>query len=164
MPEENGFYARPPFDWALWMKWILATTLGWVLGWIVSELAVGFTVGLAQWLVLRDQFERSGWWVLASAVAWAAGRALAGAFMPAGNPVLIGGTLGAIVGFAQWLVLRSQLRQSYWWVVLSAAGWGLALTGVLGAPLVGSVAGAMTGLGLELLLRYSPREHHEEAA
>jgi hypothetical protein len=164
MSEGNRPHTKPAFDWALWVKWILATTLGWALGWIVSEFAVGLTVGLAQWFVLRGQLERPGWWILASAVGWAAGRGLAGAVIPTGNPVLIGGTVGAILGITQWLVLRTQAFQSWWWIVLSAASWGLALTGFLGAPLVGAIAGASTGLGLEPLLRYSSREQRDKAA
>ena len=164
MFEQNRPDTKPAFDWALWMKWILATTLGWALGWIVSEFAVGLTVGLAQWLVLRDRLAQSRWWILASTAGWAAGRALAGAVIPTGNPVLIGGTIGAILGITQFLVLRSQVRQSWWWIVLSAASWGLALTGILGAPLVGTIAGAATGLGLEPFLRHSSREPRGEPA
>lgn len=152
------------FDWALWVEWILATTLGWVIGFVLSEFAVGVTVGFAQWIVLRGRIERSAWWILTSAVGWAAGRGLASVLFPAQDTILIGAMIGAILGLAQWVVLRHRVVQSWWWIVVSALSWGLALTGVLGATLVGSLAGAATGLALEPLLRYDSLQQAAEEA
>lgn len=145
----------PSFDWVLWVKWILATTLGWVAGWAISEFAVGLMVGLGQWVVLRKRMERSEWWVLVSGIGWAAGRGLVMAVFPPQNTVLIGGTLGIALGLAQWAVLRNHVVQAWWWIIVSALSWAVGLTGFFGASLVGAVAGAVTGLALEPLLRYS---------
>jgi hypothetical protein len=144
------------------VKWILATTLGWAVGWILSEFAVGLVVGLAQWIVLRKRIERSELWVLASGIGWAAGRGLVVALFPAEATVLAGGALGATLGLAQWLVLRGRVIQSWWWVVVSALSWGMALTGVLGATLVGSLAGVATGVAMEFLLRYTSIQRARE--
>jgi len=152
------------FDWALWMEWILATTVGWAIGFVLSEFVVGVAVGLAQWVVLRKRIERSGWWILVSGVGWAAGRGLASLLFPAQNTILIGAMIGAILGLAQWVVLRHRVVQSWWWIVVSALSWGLALTGVLGATLVGSLAGAATGLALEPLLRHASLHQVEQDA
>ena len=70
-------------------KWSVATFLGWTVGMLVGwpllesvggvlgEIAafafVGFTIGLLQWLTLRTQIYRAGWWIPASSLAWATG-------------------------------------------------------------------------------------------
>jgi hypothetical protein len=75
---------RVPHAW----QWILATTLGWVVGAIpvvfifpqgfdfLAGVATGLTVGGAQWLVLRRQVHWSGWWIMMNVVAWTTGYAL----------------------------------------------------------------------------------------
>ncbi len=168
MSEERTPWHRPDFDWTLWVKWVLATTLGWAVGWALSgyltEFVIGLPVGLAQWMVLRNQIERAEWWILASALGWAAGRGLVAVVFAPQDLVLVGGTLGASLGLAQWLVLRPHLVRSWWWIVLSALSSAVGMTGVLGEPLVGSIVGAATGLALESLLRYSATEDDTEAA
>jgi hypothetical protein len=66
-----------------------------------------------------------------------------------------GAVIGLILGSAQWLVLRRQVRSAGWWIVVNWLGWmtslGVAagivdLVGVLGSLLVvGVVSGAATG-------------------
>jgi len=41
-----------------------------LLGWIAIVALAGVVTGALQWVVLRKQFSRAGWWVLASAVGW----------------------------------------------------------------------------------------------
>jgi hypothetical protein len=163
MLREKRPQKTPSFDWLLWVQWVLVTTLGWAVGWIISEFAVGITVGLAQWVLLRKQIERSELWVLASGIGWAAGRGLVVAVLPPQATVLAGGIIGAALGLAQWLVLRNRIVRSWWWIIVSGLGWAVGLTALLGVPLVGSVAGAATGLALEPLLRYSSLRADEEA-
>ncbi|GAB4531541.1 MAG: hypothetical protein Kow0063_10930 [Anaerolineae bacterium] len=135
----------------------MATSLGWVLGGLIlPELAlfsVGLVTGILQWVVLRQYLPQAGWWVLASAAGWAGGWALIGV-APLQPGILAEPLLGAAVGTLQWLVLRRQLRQAGWWIVISALSWTVALTGLTGELLVGAVVGAVTGIALELLLRY----------
>jgi hypothetical protein len=146
---------QPSFDWLLWLKWVLASTLGWVAGVllpITGTFAVGATVGIAQWVVLRPIFKGAGWWIPASALGWAIGQILIMA-VPIPNTFLQGAVLGGTLGIAQWLVLRRWVHRAGWWIVLSAVGWSAGP--VLGASLVGAVAGATTGFALELFVRYA---------
>lgn len=79
---------------------VVSTDMGWVGG--VSIF--GTTVGVLQWLVLRQQVPRSGWWVLASTTGWVVG-------MPLGDingPPGLGATYGVITGIALvWLLRQS---------------------------------------------------------
>lgn len=68
--------------------WILATTLGWMVGSIIiilllpegmdftAGLILGLTMGSAQWLVLRQEIHWSGWWIVINIIAWTSGFAL----------------------------------------------------------------------------------------
>jgi hypothetical protein len=111
-------------------------------------------IGVLQWAVLRRYLRQAGWWILASALGWAAGWGIVIAIAPLGIGLLAEPLLGAATGMLQWLVLRRQLRQAGWWIVVSTLGWTVALTGLTDQLLAGAVAGAVTGIALELLLRY----------
>jgi len=69
--------------------WVLVTVAGWFLGvllialpgwlgWIDAPLnnldliflAMGFAIGIAQWLYLRRRFARAGWWIAANVAGW----------------------------------------------------------------------------------------------
>ena len=149
---------HPLFDWTLWLQWLMETTLGWVLGGILpgelAMVAAGLVIGILQWTVLRPRLRQAGWWVLASAVGWATGWAMIIATVPPEDGTLTGTLLGAAMGTLQWLVLRRLLHQAGWWIVVSPLGWAVGLSGFTGQLLVGAVAGAVTGIALELLLRY----------
>ena len=62
--------------WSLGLWWVLASTaglvaslpLGFGVGGAMVLLGVGVGGGVTQWLVLRHQVSRTGWWVLASSV------------------------------------------------------------------------------------------------
>jgi hypothetical protein len=68
--------------------WIVATAFGWALGSLIfllffpeemvvaAGLVFGLTTGLAQWIVISRFVRWSGWWVIASVVAWTTGIAL----------------------------------------------------------------------------------------
>ena len=112
MAERTGASERPRgVGWRLWLRWVLASVVGWGVGGVVLgpvfsvvEPAFGLLVGGAavgaiggaalgvlQWLVLRRQLARAGWWIVASTIGWAVGGAAFG---------LVG---GALAGFLQWL-------------------------------------------------------------
>jgi hypothetical protein len=74
------------------------------VGWIGGAGLFGTAVGVLQWLILRQQVARAGWWVLASTVGWVAGGP-AGAFL--GWPAL-GVVYGAITGIALVWLLRQR--------------------------------------------------------
>jgi hypothetical protein len=64
--------------------WILSTVLGFIVGFfvitllntiglnLISWIAFGLVVGLAQWFVLRREVGRATWWILATVLAWIA--------------------------------------------------------------------------------------------
>ncbi len=115
--------------------WVLASTVGYTVGiaaaamhgillvhwlelpwrWVVSIVGgagggavTGAAVGVMQWLVLRRQLRRAGWWVLASIVGWAMGQAAHGAIgLPAAGAVS-----GAITGIALVRLLRQPIAEA----------------------------------------------------
>jgi hypothetical protein len=58
-------------------QWVLATTIGWILGWYVgfahltTGLIFGGAIAVPQVLALRLQFRNTWWWAVASVVSWA---------------------------------------------------------------------------------------------
>ena len=92
MAERTGVSERPrAAGWRVWLLWMLASTVGWVVGgvmfvpvvvlagtaldvlvgWAVAGAVGGAVVGVWQWLVLREQSVRAGWWIVASTAGWA---------------------------------------------------------------------------------------------
>ncbi len=182
---------RSQVGWGFWLQWVLASTVGLLLGFIVgfplSFLAMdmlgerlgqsfggivfGIGVGVLQWLVLRRRISRAGWWVLTSA---AGGYGIVQAMflfegyagsLSFGELLSITGVAalgGAVTGTLQWLVLRGQVSRAGWWVLASTVGWGLmSMIAALGTSwpgpmwliVAGAVLGAVTGGALVWLLR-----------
>lgn len=114
----------------LWLSWMLATGAG---GTVIGALSgnddyfwyvfmSGLIVGVAQWVVLRYYIPHAGWWVLASAFGW-----FLGLFVSLGTktyllkPIVIHHSITfALLGVAQWLVLRRHTQYAGWWVLVSA--------------------------------------------
>ncbi len=71
--------------------------------WILGTGVYGAVAGILQWLILKPQIPRAGWWVLASTVGWVLG-------IPAGEAVGWNG-LGAVYGVVTGTVLVLLLRQ-----------------------------------------------------
>jgi hypothetical protein len=114
-------------------------------------------IGLAQWFVLRQEFSQAWWWVLANIVSWSllggSGVGALGWVAPR-TPyiplrvvfgVVNGALIGALIGVAQWLVLRKQIERAWRWILPSTVGWAIGLT--LGWS-VGGVLRTVTGLFL----------------
>ncbi|HEY7020566.1 MAG TPA: hypothetical protein VH349_05575 [Ktedonobacterales bacterium] len=112
---------------------ILAINAGVALG------IFGALIGVSQWVALRGEIRKAGWWILATTIGWVAGGVIAGALSG-----LIGGavtTIGAdrgVAGFllaagagilaigflpsvAQWVILRRQTKGAGWWILVSGA-------------------------------------------
>lgn len=164
MSETPPDQRTPSIEWAIWFQWLLATTLGWGLGWALSaEAAVGAVIGIGQWLVLRRLVNEAGWWIWASTVGWVAGWAIivSGVIIPPETSLvaslIAGAVIGASLGLAQWLVLRRFVAEAGWWIPVNVAGWSVAFTGLLGSTVTGTVVGAVTGFALDWLLR-QPRQ------
>ncbi len=170
--------------WRFWVQWVLTNIVGWsggaILGWIggtvvyqsvrshfmaltIFGFAVGASVGIMQWLVLRRRVYRAGWWVLATATGSAVGAAVGSVFGTSIGAALLGVVSVAIM---QWLVLRRQVYRAGWWMLITVVGLivALALGKVLGLPLVSfwsvvmglPVFGAITGSVLVWLLQQQP--------
>jgi hypothetical protein len=92
-----------------------------------------------------------------------AGMGVAGAITGVPQAALGGLATGAVIGAAQWLVLRRRLSLDYWWIVATAGGMsaGLALavallgidTGDNSLPLRGLITGALIGISQYFVLR-----------
>ena len=131
MAEQTSDSRNVPSDsplvagWRFWLWWALASAVAWgvggpmgmavgsfgdiiVAGFMGAALG-GIVAGMLQWLVLRRQLARAGWWVLASTMGWVVGGFLSGA-VPVGG-FLGWAALGAVYGSITGTVLVWLLRQ-----------------------------------------------------
>jgi len=135
----------------LWLQWILASTVGLLVGvamglflaevltipldWkterVVGHLIVvgmiGAISGLTQLFVLEEHIPRAGWWILATAAAWI----LVWGLIPVEIDVRY--IFGVLTGILQWLILRRHVPRASLWVLASAVGWALGHISVEGA-------------------------------
>ncbi|MCA9258712.1 MAG: hypothetical protein KDA61_05915 [Planctomycetales bacterium] len=102
---------------------------------------IGAMVGYAQWLVMKKRVPLSGWWVFACAVGMGlppvasslASRFGAAVSLPEGAAgkslswTAVGVLGGLISGILQKPLLERHLPKTGWWIVASAAGWGLCM-------------------------------------
>ena len=152
MPEQKLF----SFDWALWFLWIMATTLGWLvtnfLAIGVSYIAAGFAISLLQGFVLQNRISHTFRWVTAGTIGWAIGWLIVLFAVPSGLEIINGLVVGLAMGIAGWLVLRREVHWAGWWIIMSIVGWTTGLALLPGFLSTGSMAGALTGIALVLLL------------
>jgi hypothetical protein len=145
-------------DWALWFLWIMATTLGWVLGrFLLPNLpfvTIGMGLGILQWLVLQHRIRNAWRWIIATTLGWLVGSTLILALLPEGWDFLAGVITGITTGTAQWLILRGELYWAGWWIVISVIAWTTGMALLPGIMLTGVMAGAITGIALILLIRF----------
>jgi hypothetical protein len=161
-------------DWALVFYWMMATTTGWLLGWVlfpaIALVTAGVGAGVMQWPVLYQRIPGAWRWILVTAAGWLAGVGIMLAAVPPGFGVVSGAVLGAATGTAQWLLLRRQVYWAGWWIPVSALAWG---TGLSLAPpseaivlprivLSGVMPAFMTGIILALLIQYPKPSEEEE--
>lgn len=129
-------------EWRFGLWWVMATTVGWVVGFAICEAqkaffaslsadgaVIGISIGIFQWIALRQRINRAGWWILASVIGYGigklAGDAVTQSVSGAVGIGLSGATIGASVGIAQWVVLRRHVAQAGWWVPASAVAWAV---------------------------------------
>jgi hypothetical protein len=146
------------FDWALWFQWLMATSIGWVLGrFLLPNLAfvvIGIALGILQWLILQQRFQNAWWWIVATALGWTLGSVITIVALPAGMDFTAGVILGTTTGAAQWLILRREVHWSGWWIMVNVIAWTTGLAFLPGIFLTGVMAGLITATALVLLLRY----------
>jgi hypothetical protein len=159
-----------------WLQWVLASAIGFGVGAILASglsyalfprdtfdvvIGVSFGIlfgavgGLAQWLILREQFTGVGLWVPASALGFVIATGIAAGM---GQPVasnssalafLFAAIFGLIGGLIQWLILRMQGMGIGWWLVPNLLG---SLLGIaLGIPVVNAMNPANYNFGLFVL-------------
>lgn len=186
---------------ALIVVWLMprletGLTLLLVLTLFAATLLEGLCVGVAQWLVLREKLAFKPWhWVgvtmLGGAVAWLIGMAAGTSFSPEAESTaatsepsrlvvlalaaVMGLALGALLGGAQWFVLRRFVNRSGLWLIANALAWAVGMPlifvsidflavlppglwvvalGMLCLFVVGAVVGAVHGLFLLHLLNH----------
>lgn len=160
----------------------------------VFSAMLGVSIGLAQWVVLL-RWVRADLWILASTVGWLLGFPISYPISFAVAMFLLssqgsakenlffslavgGAILGALIGLAQWLVLRNQMSGSSLWIWFNVVGYSLsyaiASPGIFGllnwnlptklptelirigfVLLFGMISSGITGATLEQLLRHS---------
>lgn len=167
--------------------WILATSIGTLLGIaavtlvapyfdlvagiIVCAALFGVSVGTMQWLVLRINIDRAGWWIPVNIVSWIIGTAVAfGLYflmLHVANPddvnmntvdgmglffivifivMPISLFFGfGVVGMIQWAFLRRHFKRSKLLVIATPLSWigGSIFAGMLAGPIAGEFYGAL---------------------
>ena len=144
---------RPDKVWIVSFRWIFANILGVAViggirftpltaipGILVSDLLIGLPIGLAQWIALRRVAPISVLWVLTIS----AGLVLGHVVIPMLGEILgflddesvllltlLYTCIGALVGMAQWLLLRAHFDRSMIWLPANAAGFGIGIAMVL---------------------------------
>lgn len=148
-------------DWALWFYWIMATTLGWILGGTlftgIPLIAAGVVIAGFQWTVLYRRIAKAWRWFLLSAIAWIVGYILVVLLAPTASSVLVGPVLGGLLGLAQWSILKNEFEWAGWWIPISILAWTTGLTIMPGALTSGSLPAALTGLALVIFFRFAPQ-------
>jgi uncharacterized integral membrane protein len=151
---------------------------------LVGGAVGGGFVALCQHLILRRRLTATNGWVWVTLVAWTAGwasgwiaidtfSALSAPYtrgMPltaVGMPLtfVIGVMAGALVGLAQWVILRRHVKQAGWWMAATAGSWGLAFVSIaagVGLMYRGVIVGGVTGAALVWLT--SPRATSADCA
>jgi hypothetical protein len=192
----------------IWAQWVVVSILGWGAGLIpayildsvliktvssdfrdlipfyhfrdfIAFIVVGFSLGVAQWLVLRKYFPQLAQWVLATCAGIALGwnSTFVGAAVEIASMsglyshhyanvtfhFILGIISGTILGVAQWIVLRQKFQQAKLWIIANAIGEGLAsalysmwFTGFRGAMTGGLIAYLIVNKGIALTITGVP--------
>lgn len=146
-------------DWTFWFYWIMTTTLGWVLGGTLFNgiplVISGVVIAGFQWTVLYKRIQKAWQWFVLSSLGWIIGYIFFVIFIPDGLGFLVGPIMGGTLGILQWIFLKKQFEWAGWWIPISILAWTTGLTLMPGALTSGSLPGALTGLTLVILFRYS---------
>lgn len=146
-------------DWAFWFYWIMATTLGWLAGSLffsaIPIVISGVAIAALQWAVLFKRIQKAWRWMIFSSLAWIVGYIIFVISFPGEMGYLLGPILGGVLGVVQWIILRTELEWIGWWILISIIAWTTGLTVMPGLLTSGALPGALTGLTLVILFRYS---------
>ena len=149
-------------DWALWFYWIMATTLGWLVGNLffngIPVIISGVAIAGLQWTVLYKRIQKAWRWAIYSSLGWIAGYIFFVVFVPASLGFLLGPLMGGVAGSVQWFLLRKEVDWAGWWIIISVLAWTTGITMMPGLLSSGALPGALTGLTLVILFRFSSSE------
>ncbi len=101
--------------------WVVATVAGYASIGVLPLIAGAFQPGWSDWaftLILNGKMH----WLARVVADWPA------AAWPPGALTLT--LFGAVLGFAQWLMLRRRVYQAGWWIAISTGGWACATLAV----------------------------------
>jgi len=142
------------------IRWLVANTIAWLLGLLLAiilshlvvnifhpeetnlivGLCLGFSLGFAQWLVLKRLMKISILWFIVPAIGIGLPYAWFIMQLEAGNdlPLILNTDgvflailffiCGALVGFIQSRLKSMNLGKSYIWILLSGIAWSISLT------------------------------------
>jgi hypothetical protein len=144
--------------WAFWFAWVLANSVGWIVGmslawllsviipplsagtwtasvWTVGGMIVGTNLGINQWFLLRPLRygtlgRRANWWVAATIFGWAISL-LVVVGLGLGARIgypLVGLVIGLAVGIPQTFVLSIQNRLGWLWPIAHSLAWVIGLS------------------------------------
>ncbi len=140
----------------LWFLWIMATSVGWVLGRLLlpnlAMVTTGLAIGILQWFLLQRYFKKAWQWILATTAGWTLGSTITFALIPVGMEFLAGLVIGSVIGIAQWLILRREVHWAGWWVIINIIAWTTGLAFLPGLISTGALVGLITATALALLL------------
>jgi len=152
-------------DWTFWFYWIMATSIGWIIGKLFFSnfpiILSGIGVSALQWAVLYGRIHKAWRWGILSSIGWISGYILFVVIFSSSSSILLGTFLGITVGIPQWLILKREVEWAGWWVIISALAWNTGLTIMPGLLTSGALPGALTGLTLVILFRFSPSKEPE---
>lgn len=147
-------------DWTLWFYWIMATTTGWIIGQLFNGIPIviaGAAISAMQWAVLYRRIHKSWRWGVFSTIGWIGGYILCVTLFSENASVLLGPFMGITTGVMQWLILKDEFDWAGWWVVISFLAWTTGLLVIPGLFTSGALPGALTGLALVILFRFSSK-------
>ena len=152
--------AANELGWAFWLAWVLANSVGWIVGmglawllsvfispllnagwmpviWLIGGMLVGINLGINQWFLLRPLRygtlnKRANWWVLANVVGWAVSLLIVIGF-GAGARIgypLVGLIFGVVVGIPQTFVLSTRNNLGWLWAIAHSAAWVVGLAAI----------------------------------
>jgi hypothetical protein len=146
-------------DWVLWFSWIMATTMGWLVGRLFQTMIPivisGAAIAALQWAVLYKRIQKAWRWAVFSSLGWIVGYIIYVVFFSIDLSLLLGPLLGGAVGIAQWILLRNEVEWAGWWIIISILAWTTGLSLFPGMLTSGALPGALTGLTLVILFRFS---------
>jgi hypothetical protein len=146
--------------WSFWLQWVLANTVGWIVGmalfttiggfaaaltsgvakiisWGIIATIAGTVMGINQWMVLNlFSLPRGGrwakWWVIVTIISWVPSMVVV-VGLGAGerlNFATSGAIIGISMGIAQWFILRGQVERAEWWGIANTVGWMVGMAGI----------------------------------